>query len=460
MEMLPDSILSSKWTTIPEDILFIILEMVDDDDTNDLIRPTDQLDGGLEIMSWRIRYIMKPGLLAMRQVCSYWRSVASSTRESLSQWMTILLWSIYNSSINIEQDLASAKAGLLKHDGNTDYGVRASSGSAHQFNLLHAAIIPLCHRRLCLLKLFINFDTDETIPLHETFPKLSCFVYTGLRFMTLDFICPVSRLEQLTIFPAMMSKLVSVIVFLCEPDLMPHKSQNITSQFSRLQHLTIHLRRQETRPAFENMDMPQLTDLVLYCDGIDLALSALQSLSAVNLLSLMMSDSSWATEQHRTRIECNLPIRMFPRLTILDLSHLPFCLTMRIITTLECPSMTHLGMTLCYKTNCDRYQACDISHNRTKLSVTSFTVRSRFRLPNYEGLKMTMQDIVSSLQMPHLKELHFGLKLENIEQCRYLAKLFGDIQVIRLLSRGRDEYHLTLTHQGSSQPISLLGNRN
>jgi hypothetical protein len=198
------------------------------------------------------------------------------------------------------------------------------------------------------------------------------------------------------------------------------------------------------------MEMPRLTHLELACDGVDLTLSALQSFLAVNLLSLKLRDTFKPVEQDRNHTDSNppIPIRMFPRLARLDISNFSFCLLMRIIAILECPSMRHLGVALVNRKRCNGLEFCDIGSDKVALSVTSLAIRSYLQRAKEENMEKIMRHIVSSLRMPYLKRLQLGMFRLTVEQYRSLTKIFGDIEVATFLCPGFDRYRLSLTHKG------------
>jgi hypothetical protein len=201
------------------------------------------------------------------------------------------------------------------------------------------------------------------------------------------------------------------------------------------------------------MELPLLRSLVLQGISIDIALSTLAFISAPNLLSLELSGAFSSLAPHQTAIDCALPKGRFAHLKSLKLSYFPFCLILKLVYLLECPYITHLGLAVVDKACCEEHRPGDDVVNQTKLSVTSFALRSIDPLEihlGYEKLMATARRFISSVQMPDLSELLLTAAMSTVSQYLTLANLFGDVRTKTMLFKGQSDYGLTLVGRGQS----------
>jgi hypothetical protein len=199
---------ASLWSAIPEDILFLILKIIDDDDTDVLVIQLDHFGGCFSRKPWFVRRAVKPGIRAVRQACSRWRSIATATLETFPLQIAMLLWRAQDKPENIEKDIAAVRDELFNYDRDIDYGIRAGFNNIRYFDFLHSAIIMPCGRQLRLLGLDMNFYTNRNITLSGTFPRLSHLIYTW--YMAGGVMSSVPISAELTRSPTMIAKPVSL----------------------------------------------------------------------------------------------------------------------------------------------------------------------------------------------------------------------------------------------------------
>jgi hypothetical protein len=195
------------WSSIPEDILYLILHFIDTDDTNRLCDQSDWLWGAFPLASFRSGHHIKRCVLAVRQVCSRWREIAMHSAQQFPIWMTAFQW---KHDIAPQAIFGAAREALLRYDGHTDYAVWASVYNAHDLNLFYSNVVVPCRLQIRLLRFAVKFDMEQPVVVDESFPKLIRFAYEGISDMAMEFTHPISKLGRLTFHPTPIRDLVGI----------------------------------------------------------------------------------------------------------------------------------------------------------------------------------------------------------------------------------------------------------
>jgi hypothetical protein len=215
-----------------------------------------------------------------------------------------------------------------------------------------------------------------------------------------------------------------------------------------LRHLSVYFGPEAIQPTGAFVEMPLLHSLELRCSGIISGISALTIFSAPNLRSLAIAEVSGDLEEHEECMRCTLPSRSFPRLTSLNISHVPFCLMLSIIACLGCPSMTHLGMTLYDGSPCEEHRAGDDNLCRTTLPITSFAIRAPSYTLNNKGPAKVIRRIRSTIALPLLREVFLSASALSLAQSVHLARQFKNVKSITILYMWLTAYRVLFTSQG------------
>jgi hypothetical protein len=197
---MPDIALSRA----PEDILFLVLQLIDEEDTNELISQSDWLWREIPRTHPRYRYAIKPGLRTMRYVCPHWRSIAITARRRFPIRMTMLHWTRKvakpRDEIPAEEYLFWIKKRLLKYDGDSDFGIWMEAKSSNTLIKFYTSVVVPSRSRPRFLRLQFSFvEVTETIMLHERFPKLTSVLIFGC-CEAVEFEHPLTNLENLTLY--------------------------------------------------------------------------------------------------------------------------------------------------------------------------------------------------------------------------------------------------------------------
>jgi hypothetical protein len=184
---------------------------------------------------------------------------------------------------------------------------------------------------------------------------------------------------------------------------------------------------------FPSIDMPSLNHLELRGVSVNAALSALTSFSAPHLTFLILSGTDPSTDKHTNAAQYDLPRGKFPRLTTLYISEYPLCATLRLITLLQCPSITNLGTAPIEEEICGDHLPYNSDYTPPILSVSSYAFLGSWEAEGGEVLPKRIFELVPMSRLKHL--VLYGEAL-TASQRLSIVERFAEIETLTMLFRG------------------------